>query len=178
VAGTVRTNGANLNVRSGTSTSTAIVGSLANGASVSIQCQTRGQSIAGYFGTSNIGNRIGSGRSPMRTPTRAPTAWWRRSADRDRPTSALARAGVTRPGLVLALLASALAGAVLGAAWMHHGGRAQDGPAPSPAGSGITGSAAQAVSPRPVDGPSGFPEPASRLQLMQRYAGALDEDTR
>lgn len=62
VAGTVRTNGANLNVRSGTSTSTAIVGSLANGASVSIQCQTRGQSIAGYFGTSNIWNRIGSGR--------------------------------------------------------------------------------------------------------------------
>jgi len=61
-AGTVRTNGANLNVRAGPSTSNSIVGSLANGASVRIQCQTRGQSIAGYFGTSNIWNRIGSGR--------------------------------------------------------------------------------------------------------------------
>lgn len=61
-AGTVRTNGANLNVRSGSSTSHSIVGSLANGASVSIQCQTRGQSIAGYYGTSNIWNRIGTGR--------------------------------------------------------------------------------------------------------------------
>lgn len=61
-AATVRTNGANLNVRSGPSTVNSIVGSLANGASVSIQCQTRGQSVAGYFGTSNIWNRIGSGR--------------------------------------------------------------------------------------------------------------------
>lgn len=61
-AGTVRTNGANLNVRSGASTSHSIVGSLANGASVGIQCQKRGQSISGYYGTSNIWNRIGSGR--------------------------------------------------------------------------------------------------------------------
>ncbi len=61
-AATVRTNGANLNVRAGPSTTNAIVGSLANGAGVNIQCQTRGQSIAGYFGTSNIWNRIGSGR--------------------------------------------------------------------------------------------------------------------
>lgn len=61
-AGTVRTNGANLNVRAGPSTSNSIVGSLANGASVGIQCQTRGQSVAGYFGTSNIWNRIGTGR--------------------------------------------------------------------------------------------------------------------
>ena len=60
--GTVRTNGASLNVRSGASTSYSIVGSLANGASVTIQCQTRGQSITGYYGTSNIWNRIGSGR--------------------------------------------------------------------------------------------------------------------
>lgn len=61
-AGTVRTNGANLNVRSGPSTTNAVVGSLANGAGVAIQCQTRGQSVAGYYGTSNIWNRIGSGR--------------------------------------------------------------------------------------------------------------------
>ena len=62
VRGTVRTNGASLNVRSGPSTGTSIVGSLANGASVTIQCQTRGQSITGYYGTSNLWNRIGSGR--------------------------------------------------------------------------------------------------------------------
>ncbi|WP_149194684.1 M23 family metallopeptidase [Luteimonas suaedae] len=61
-SGTVRTNGANLNVRSGPSTSYSVVGSLANGASVTIQCQTTGQSVSGYYGTSNIWNRIGSGR--------------------------------------------------------------------------------------------------------------------
>lgn len=60
--GTVSTNGANLNVRSGPSTSNAIVGSLANGATVTIQCQARGQSVTGTFGTSNLWNRIGSGR--------------------------------------------------------------------------------------------------------------------
>lgn len=61
-SGTVRTNGANLNVRSGPSTTYGIVGSLANGASVSIQCQTRGQTVTGYYGTSNLWNRIGAGR--------------------------------------------------------------------------------------------------------------------
>ena len=60
--GTVRTNGANLNVRSGPGTTYGIVGSLANGTSVSIQCQTRGQTVTGYYGTSNLWNRIGTGR--------------------------------------------------------------------------------------------------------------------
>lgn len=60
--GTVRTSGANLNVRSGPSTDHAIVGSLANGTTVTIQCQTRGESITGTYGTSTLWNRIGSGR--------------------------------------------------------------------------------------------------------------------
>jgi murein DD-endopeptidase MepM/ murein hydrolase activator NlpD len=60
--GTVRTSGANLNVRSGPSTNHAIVGSLANGTTVTIQCQVRGESITGTYGTSTLWNRIGSGR--------------------------------------------------------------------------------------------------------------------
>ncbi|GAA4802312.1 peptidoglycan DD-metalloendopeptidase family protein [Lysobacter hankyongensis] len=60
--GTVRTSGVNLNVRAGPSTDHAIVGSLANGTTVTIQCQTRGESITGTYGTSTLWNRIGSGR--------------------------------------------------------------------------------------------------------------------
>ncbi len=61
--GTVNTeSGVSLNVRSGPSTSNSIVGSVADGATVSIQCQARGQSISGTYGTSNLWNRIGSGR--------------------------------------------------------------------------------------------------------------------
>ncbi|QDH71103.1 M23 family metallopeptidase [Marilutibacter alkalisoli] len=60
--GTVKTNGANLNVRSGPSTSYSVVGSLANGTKVTIYCQKSGQSITGYYGTSSIWNRIGSGK--------------------------------------------------------------------------------------------------------------------
>ena len=61
-SGTVSTSGANLNVRSGPSTSHSIVGSLSNGSHVTIYCQTNGQSVTGTFGTSRIWNRIGSGR--------------------------------------------------------------------------------------------------------------------
>ena len=39
-----------------------MVDSLANGAKVTIQCQTTGTSVTGTYGTSNIWNRIGSGR--------------------------------------------------------------------------------------------------------------------
>lgn len=61
--GTVNTqSGVNLNVRSGPSTSHSVVGSVAHGATVTIQCQVRGQSISGTYGTSNLWNRIGSGR--------------------------------------------------------------------------------------------------------------------
>ncbi len=61
-SGTVRTSGIDLNVRSGPSTNYAIVGSLANGAAVTIYCQIRGESITGTYGTSTLWNRIGSGR--------------------------------------------------------------------------------------------------------------------
>jgi len=61
-SGTVNTSGTPLNVRSGPGTSYSIVGSLADGAQVTIQCQTTGTSVTGTYGTSNIWNRIGSGR--------------------------------------------------------------------------------------------------------------------
>lgn len=61
--GTVNTEtGINLNVRSGPSTTNSVVGSLADGATVSIQCQINGQSVTGTYGTSRLWNRIGSGR--------------------------------------------------------------------------------------------------------------------
>ncbi|WP_226467778.1 M23 family metallopeptidase [Luteimonas panaciterrae] len=61
-SGTVNTSGANLNVRSGPSTTYSIVGSLADGAQVTIYCQIAGQSVTGTYGTSNLWNRIGTGR--------------------------------------------------------------------------------------------------------------------
>jgi uncharacterized protein YgiM (DUF1202 family) len=60
--GTVNTAGADLNVRSGPGTGYSIVGSLNDGAGVSISCQTTGTSISGTYGTSNIWDKIGSGR--------------------------------------------------------------------------------------------------------------------
>lgn len=62
VSGKVTTNGANLNVRSGPGTNYSIVGSLANGTNVTIYCQTTGEYIDGYYGRSNIWNRIGTGK--------------------------------------------------------------------------------------------------------------------
>jgi hypothetical protein len=59
--GTVRTSGAALTVRSGPSTSYAAVGSVANGSTVTIKCQKKGQSITGTFGTSSLWDYIGSG---------------------------------------------------------------------------------------------------------------------
>ncbi|MER5222663.1 SH3 domain-containing protein [Streptomyces flaveus] len=53
---------ANVNVRSGPSTSYAIVGRLSAGTRVTIYCQTPGQTVTGPMGTSNIWDRIGSGR--------------------------------------------------------------------------------------------------------------------
>jgi hypothetical protein len=60
--GTVNTAGANLNVRSGPGTSYSIVDSLADGTGVNISCQTTGTSVSGTYGTSNIWDKIGSGR--------------------------------------------------------------------------------------------------------------------
>ncbi|SCF29596.1 SH3 domain-containing protein [Micromonospora viridifaciens] len=61
-SGTVHTSGGNLNVRSGPGTSYAVVGSVADGATVSIYCQAIGTSVTGTYGTSNIWNRIGTNR--------------------------------------------------------------------------------------------------------------------
>jgi len=60
-SGTVHTSGAALNVRSGPSTTASSVGSVANGASVSISCQMYGQSVTGTYGTSNVWDKIGAG---------------------------------------------------------------------------------------------------------------------
>ena len=60
--GTVNTTSADLNVRSGPGTSYSIVGSLSDGASVTISCQTTGTSVTGTYGTSNIWDKIGTGR--------------------------------------------------------------------------------------------------------------------
>lgn len=61
VVGRVDTNGADLTVRSGPSTSFAAVGSVADGANVTIKCQKIGQSVTGTFGTTSLWDNIGSG---------------------------------------------------------------------------------------------------------------------
>ncbi|MBK9030602.1 MAG: peptidoglycan DD-metalloendopeptidase family protein [Myxococcales bacterium] len=61
VAGRVNTAGAPLTVRAGASTSTAALGSVADGTHVTIRCQQRGQSITGTYGTSTLWDNIGSG---------------------------------------------------------------------------------------------------------------------
>ncbi|MEH1100474.1 N-acetylmuramoyl-L-alanine amidase [Micromonospora sp. CPCC 205561] len=61
-SGTVNAEGAGLNVRSGPGTGYAVVGSVADGATVSIYCQTVGTTVTGPYGTSNIWDRIGTNR--------------------------------------------------------------------------------------------------------------------
>ena len=61
VVGRVNTAGAPLTIRAGASTSTAAVGSVADGARVTITCQKRGQSVSGTYGTSTLWDKIGSG---------------------------------------------------------------------------------------------------------------------
>lgn len=61
VVGRVNTAGAPLTIRSGASASTSAVGSVADGATVRIRCQVRGQSITGTYGTSSLWDQIGSG---------------------------------------------------------------------------------------------------------------------
>jgi hypothetical protein len=61
-SGTVNTAGSPLTVRSGPGTSYASVGTVADGARVTIQCQTTGTTVTGTYGTSSIWDRIGSGR--------------------------------------------------------------------------------------------------------------------
>lgn len=61
-SGIVGTPSSSLNVRSGPGTSYAVVGSVADGATVSIYCQAVGTTVTGTYGTSNIWNRIGTNR--------------------------------------------------------------------------------------------------------------------
>jgi hypothetical protein len=60
-AARINTSGAPLTIRAGASTSTAAVGSVADGASVTITCQKIGQSISGTYGTSKLWDKIGAG---------------------------------------------------------------------------------------------------------------------
>ncbi|MFE9691344.1 peptidoglycan DD-metalloendopeptidase family protein [Micromonospora sp. NPDC005806] len=61
--GTVNTtSGVSLTVRSGPGTGYSAVGSVADGAKVTIYCQTSGTTVTGTYGTSSIWDRIGSGR--------------------------------------------------------------------------------------------------------------------
>jgi hypothetical protein len=59
--GTINTSGASVNVRSGAGTNFSIVGTVADGAHVTITCQKRGQSVTGTYGTSDIWDFIGNG---------------------------------------------------------------------------------------------------------------------
>jgi Peptidase family M23 len=61
-SGTVNTAGAPLTVRSGPGTGFGSVGTVADGRSVTISCQTSGTRVTGTYGTSSIWDRIGSGR--------------------------------------------------------------------------------------------------------------------
>ncbi|MBN8208999.1 peptidoglycan DD-metalloendopeptidase family protein [Bacillus sp. NTK071] len=60
--GTVNTNGADLNVRSGPGTGYSVAGQVADGESVTISCQTHGQTITGTYGTTDIWDKIGPGQ--------------------------------------------------------------------------------------------------------------------
>ncbi|WP_247661749.1 peptidoglycan recognition family protein [Micromonospora sp. U21] len=60
--GTVNTESANLNVRSGPGSSYPVVGSVADGATVAIYCQAVGSTVTGPYGTTAIWNRIGTNR--------------------------------------------------------------------------------------------------------------------
>ncbi len=61
VVGRVNTAGAPLTVRAGASTGAAAVGSVADGAQVTITCQKRGESVTGTYGTSTLWDKIGGG---------------------------------------------------------------------------------------------------------------------
>ncbi len=56
--GTVHTSGIDLNVRSTPSTGASVVGSVADGAQITIDCQTYGSSVSGTYGTSDIWDHL------------------------------------------------------------------------------------------------------------------------
>jgi uncharacterized protein YraI len=56
--GTVNTAGASLTVRSGPHVGSTAVGSVADGASITIDCQTYGDTVTGTYGTSNVWDHV------------------------------------------------------------------------------------------------------------------------
>lgn len=60
--GTVQTASATLNIRSGPSTNSPIVGKLAKGTKVDIKCQTYGSTVRGTYRSSRIWDKIGPGK--------------------------------------------------------------------------------------------------------------------
>jgi surface antigen len=61
-SGTIRTSAASLTVRSGPGTGYAKVATLKKGTKVNITCQTYGTTVKGTYGTSNIWDKVGTGR--------------------------------------------------------------------------------------------------------------------
>lgn len=61
VVGTVNTSGPSLTVRSAPSTGATAVGSVADGAKVTITCQKHGTSVTGTYGTTTLWDYIGTG---------------------------------------------------------------------------------------------------------------------
>ncbi|GAA4728516.1 hypothetical protein [Phytohabitans rumicis] len=61
VRGTVRTAGGPVNVRSGPRVSNAVVGLAANYARPIIECQVRGDTVTGTYGTTNLWDRLAPG---------------------------------------------------------------------------------------------------------------------
>jgi uncharacterized protein YraI len=59
--GVVNTNGTPLTIRSGPSTGSTAVGTVADGAKVTIKCQKHGTSVTGTYGTTTLWDNIGSG---------------------------------------------------------------------------------------------------------------------
>ncbi|HUS30927.1 MAG TPA: peptidoglycan DD-metalloendopeptidase family protein [Kofleriaceae bacterium] len=64
VVGRVNTGGAVLTVYADSTTASASVSSVANGATVTITCQKIGQSVSGTYGTSTLWDKIGTGFVP------------------------------------------------------------------------------------------------------------------
>jgi hypothetical protein len=61
VSARVNTSGTALTIRASASTSAAAVGSVADGAFITISCQQTGQSVSGTYGTSTLWDKIGGG---------------------------------------------------------------------------------------------------------------------
>lgn len=59
--GRINTAGAPLTIRAGATSSSAAIGSVADGAYVTITCQQTGQSVTGTYGTSRLWDKIGTG---------------------------------------------------------------------------------------------------------------------